>query len=101
MNTSDDPTRHPRITKATAKALIALEKVIIDTDMSMVVIMVRLTNGQRLLGEAIVANHERFDPERGTQIARAKIIDQIIKLEMYDLRKKLYDQKLKEVGDAD
>lgn len=101
MNTSDDQTRHPRITRATAKALIAMEKVIIDTDMSMVVIMVKLVNGQRVLGEAIVANHERFDPERGTQIARDKIIDEIIRLEMYDLRKKLHAQKLKEVGHAD
>ena len=78
-----------------------MEKVIIDTDMSVVVILVKLTNGQRLIGEAIVANHERFDPVRGTQIARAKIINEIIRLEMYDLRKKLHDQKLKEVGNAD
>ena len=101
MDTGDDTNRHPRITKATAKALIAMEKIIIDTDMSVVICMVRLKNGQRCVAHAIVANHKTFDPERGTQIARAKIIEEIIQLEMYDLRKKLYDQKLKEVGNAD
>jgi hypothetical protein len=95
MDTSDDTIRHPRITKATAKALIAMEKIIIDTDMSVVICMVRLTNGQRLVADAIVANYKTFDPERGTQIARAKIIDEIIRLEMYDLRKKLHEQKTK------
>jgi hypothetical protein len=101
MDTSDDNPRHPRITKATAKALIAMEKIIIDTDMSVVVVMVRLKNGERLVADAIVANYKTFDPERGTQIARAKIINEIIRLEMYDLRKKLHADKLKEVGNAD
>lgn len=101
MNTSDKTHRHPRITRAYAKSQIAVEKITVDTELLVVFAIVKLKCGQRLVADAIVANSATFDAECGTQIVRDKIIDQIIKLEMYDLRKKLYEQKQKEVGHAD
>lgn len=101
MDTEDAPKRHPRITKAYAKSLIDVEKIIIDADMSVVVVMVKLKNKQRFVADAIVANTEIFDPERGTQIAREKIYRKIIDAEMYLLRTKLSEANLKEVNNVD
>jgi hypothetical protein len=101
MENGDEPIRHPRITKAFAKALIVKEKIIIDTEMQVVICIVKLKNGHRLIDHAIVANRGTFDPARGTVIAKAKVIEQIMSAEMYQLRTKLHEQKLKEVGDAD
>lgn len=101
MDTEDAAPRHPRITKAYAKSLIVMEKIIVDADMSVVICMVKLKNNQRLIADAIVANMGTFDPERGTQIARDKIIKKIIELEMYQLRTKLSETKHKEVNHVD
>lgn len=101
MDNGDDLQRHPRITKAYARSLIDKEKIIIDAEMSVVICIVKLKNNHRLIGEAIVANRDTFDAERGTQIARDKVIEQIIQAEMYQLRTKLYEQKHKEVNDVD
>lgn len=101
MDTGNDRLSHPRITKAYAKSLIAVEKITVDTDLSVVVIIVKLKNEQRFVADAIVANQNTFDPNRGIQIARDKIIDQIVRAEMYQLRTKLSEQKLKEVNNVD
>lgn len=101
MDNGDDTQRLPRITKAYAKSLIAMERIVVDTDMSVVIVMVKLKNRQRFVADAIVANTEIFDPERGTQIAREKIYRKIIDAEMYQLRTKLHEQKNKEVNDVD
>lgn len=89
MNTSDDQLHHPRITRAYAKSLIVVEKITVESELSVVVIIVKLKNNQRVVGDAIVANPNTFDPDRGIHIAREKIIDKIIQLEMYLLRTKL------------
>lgn len=88
----------PRVTKAYAKSLIVKERMVVDHEMCIVVCMVKLVNGHRLTAEAIVANNSSFDPEKGETIAREKVIDKIINLEMYNLRSKLHEHKLKEAS---
>lgn len=91
----------PRITKAYARGLIVKEKYIVDEEMCVVVYIARLKNNHRIVTKAIVANSNAFDPERGKAIAREKAIDEIIESEMYVLRSKLHENKMKEVGDVD
>lgn len=88
-----DGCRHPRITKAYAKSLIVEEKSIIETSMSVVIYIVRLKNNHRFVGDAIVANPSAFEAEKGLAIAKAKVIDQIMKAEMYQLRTKLNETR--------
>ncbi len=88
MNTSDVPV-HPRITRAYAESLIKAEKIFSDSDMSVVICVARLKNNHRVIGTAVVANQKLFDRDKGVTIARGKVIDQIIKDEMYVLRSKL------------
>jgi len=83
----------PRITKAYARSLISKERIVVDEDMCIVICMVKLKNEHRLVAEAIVANNLTFNVERGTKIARAKIIEKIIDREMYLLRAKLQEQR--------
>lgn len=90
-------TVYPRITKGYAKSLIAEEEIIACPKMCVVVCMVRLTNGHRLLTDAIVANSGLFDPDKGTQIAREKMINKIMDLEMYQMRTRLTEERTKEV----
>lgn len=92
---------YPRITKAYARSLIAKEQIIVDHEMSVVICIVKLTNKHRLVTDAIVANSSLFDPEKGTQIARDKMIEKIMELEMYQLRTHLYEQRQKEVNNVD
>lgn len=101
MANGDEPLRHPRITKAYARSLIDVEKIIIDHDMSVVICLVKLKSEHRVIGTAIVANRNTFEEARGTKIARDKVIDQIIQSEMYQLRSKIHEQKQKEVSNAD
>lgn len=91
---------YPRITKAYARSLIDKEKIVADPEMCVVVCMVRLKNNHRLITEAIVANSDLFDAEKGTQIARDKMIAKIMDLEMYQLRTHLQEDRTKEVHDA-
>lgn len=88
---------YPRITKAYAKSLIAKEKIIADPEMCIVVCIVQLKNEHRLITDAIVANSGLFDAEKGTQIARDKMINKIMDLEMYQLRTHLHEDRMKEV----
>lgn len=90
----------PRITKAYAKSLIASEKIIVVEEMSVVLCVVKLVNEHRLVADAIVANCNTFNAERGANIARAKIIEKIIDREMYLLRTKLHEQRLEEKPDG-
>lgn len=83
----------PRITKAYAKSLIVKERIVADNDLSVVICIVKLVNGHRVIGTAIVANSDIFDVARGTNIARAKVIEQIIDREMYVLRTNLNERK--------
>lgn len=86
---------HPRVTKEYANSLIAIEKYDVDRELCIVTCRVMLHNKQRFTGEAIVANHELFNEERGKRVARNKVIEKIIEAELYVLRVKLYEQSLK------
>ncbi|ARV76762.1 hypothetical protein PHABIO_131 [Pseudomonas phage Phabio] len=86
---------HPRVTKAYAISLIDVEKYIVDEELSIIVCFVRLKNGHRYIGDAIVANSDKFEDMRGKAVARNKVIDQIIADEMYVLRTKLYESTKK------
>ncbi len=88
---------YPRITKSYAKSLIAKEKTIYDAEMCIVVHMVILKNDHRLVTDALVANSELFDPIKGEQIARDKMLSKIMDLEMYQLRTHLTEERTKEV----
>lgn len=93
MTSTDGSTlRHPRVTKAYAESLIAVEKYHVDEELAVVICLVRLKTGQRTVGEAIVANTDMFDIERGKSVARKKVIKAIMESEMYVLRTKLYEQ---------
>lgn len=93
MTSTDGNTlRHPRVTKAYAESLIAVEKYHYDEELAVVICLVKLVNGQRAVGEAIVANPELFDLERGKSVARKKVIKEIMENEMYLLRSKLHEQ---------
>lgn len=81
---------HPRVTKAYANSLIDIEKYIVDKELSVVICLVRLVNGHRYIGDAVVASSNLFEEERGKTVARKKVIDQIIADEMYVLRTKLH-----------
>lgn len=81
---------HPRVTKTYANSLIDIEKYIVDKELSVVICLVRLVNGHRYIGDAIVASNNLFEEERGKTVARKKVIDQIIADEMYVLRTKLH-----------
>ncbi|BEG72728.1 hypothetical protein [Pseudomonas phage PA1C] len=82
---------HPRITKAYAKSLIVKEKIISDPEMLVTVCITKLRNGHRIVTDAIVANKAAFDSKRGVVVARRKAIEEIIRLELYLLRDKLYE----------
>lgn len=99
MNTSDVPI-HPRITRAYAESLIKAEKIFADPEMSVVICVARLKNRHRVVGTAIVANQKLYDYDTGVAIARGKVIDQIIKDEMYVLRTKL-SELTEDVTNAD
>lgn len=94
MDTVSKPV-YPRITKAYARSLIKKEKIIIDHEMSIVIYIVKLINEHRLLTEAIVANKGLFDPDKGTEIAREKMLTKIIELEMYQMRSCIHEQRQK------
>lgn len=100
MDQRAEQQRYPRITRNYAKSLIVKERIFIDDEMSVVICVAVLQNEQRVVGTALVANKNTFDPKIGTAIARGKVIDQIIQSELYQLRTLLHSQKLKEVGDA-
>lgn len=85
---------HPRVTKSYASNLIDKEHYHIDKELLIIVCLVRIKSGHRFVGEAIVANIDKFEQERGMKIARKKVIDQIIEREMYVLRAKLYEESL-------
>lgn len=91
---------YPRITKGYAKSLIAQEQIIVNAEMCVVICIVKLTNGHRLITDAIVANSGVFNADKGTQIAREKMIDKIMDLEMYQLRTRLQEDRIKEVPNA-
>lgn len=93
MTASGDKLNHPRVTKAYAISLIDTEKYDIDHELSVVTCKVRLFSGHREVGHAIVANSDLFEEQRGKAVARKKVIDKIIELEMYKLRDNLYKNK--------
>jgi len=84
--------RHPRVTKALAESLIDIERYHVDKDLSVVICLVKLKTGQRFIGDAIVANCDLFEEERGKGVARKKVINKIMESEMYVLRTKLYEE---------
>lgn len=92
---------YPRITKSYAKSLIAEEKIIIDVDMCVVICIAKLVNDHRLITHAIVANSGLFDADKGTQIARDKMLDVIMDLEMYQMRTCLQEERSKEITHAE
>lgn len=92
---------YPRITKGYAKSLIAKEQIIINAEMCVVICIVRLNNGHRLVTHAIVANSGLFDADKGTQIAREKMINTIMDLEMYQMRTRLQEERTKEITHAE
>lgn len=98
---SVDKSVYPRITKSYARSLIKKEQIVIDHEMSVVICIVKLVNNHRLITDAIVANSSLFDPDKGTQIAREKMIERIMELEMYQMRTHLHEQRLKEVNRVD
>lgn len=83
---------HPRITKAYANSLIVIEKYFVDHELSVVVCIVKLKNRHRLTADAIVANSDVFEQERGKNVARKKILEKIIEHEMYQLRTMLSNE---------
>lgn len=86
---------YPRVTIAYANSLIDIEKYDVDHELCIVTCRVRLKNSHRFTGEAIVANSEHFDIDRGKSVARKKVIDKIMEAEMYLLRTRLYEQSIK------
>lgn len=89
---ADAKLRHPRVTKAYAESLIDVEKYHIDKELSVVICLVMLKSGQRFLGDAMVANCNLFEEQRGKGVARKKVINKIMESEMYVLRTKLYEE---------
>lgn len=83
---------YPRITRAYAESLIVKERIVVDKELLITVYMVQLKNGHRLVKDAIVANKELFDEGKGIDVAKRKVIDEIISNELYQMRTKLSEQ---------
>lgn len=84
--------RLPRITKNLAESLIDVERYHVDRDLLAVICLVKLKSGHLIIEDAIVANRNLFDEERGKREARKKVIKAIMNSEMYYLRKRLYEE---------
>lgn len=71
------------ITKDHIKSLIDVERFYIDTELLITVCMIRLKNGHRVVTDAIVANREAFNINRGKVVARRKAYEEITRYEVY------------------
>lgn len=74
------------VTKEQAEDLIVKEKAIYDEEMATTIVMAELKNGHRVVSNVVVSDRRLFDPIRGYEIAKRRLITEIIKYEIYRIK---------------
>lgn len=80
------------VTKQQAEDLIVKEKTIYDEEMATTIVMAELKNGHRVITNVVVSDRLLFDPTRGYEIAKRRLITEIIKYEIYRI-KSVYEER--------
>lgn len=74
------------ITREQAEDLIVKEKTIHDSELAITIVMAVLKNGHRLTTNSTVADDGIFDQAKGYEIAKRRLIAEIIRYETYSLK---------------
>lgn len=83
----------PRITKAYVAQLIVDEQIRYIPETNTTICSVRLVNRSSITEHATCGPDQEFDPIKGRTRARKKVLNEIIKCELYLLRQRLYEAK--------
>jgi hypothetical protein len=85
------PLQHPWLTDDYLQSLIAHEAYHHFEGTRVTVCCIVLHTGYALVESAIWASPATFDPERGRQRAKRKVLDALLEREYYVLRQRLHD----------
>lgn len=77
------------ITREYAEDLIVKEKTIHEEELAITIVMAILKNGHRIITNSTVSDSALFDHVKGYEIAKRRLITEIIRYEIYNRRTEL------------